>query len=140
MAVPSLIAFAVVIAVQVLAGCDMPAKGGEARYDRSAWRKAEFEVRNARLRRQVEAGTFGLAQLFPGGMSVDARHLPPLPPPSSVPMPVVPVAVARSSPSQTPVQVVPAHVVYVALGAAARRSNACVYKPIMSDADIDACR
>ena len=132
MAVRSLIAFAVVIAVQVLAGCDMPAKGGEARYDRSAWRKAEFEVRNARLRRQVEAGTFGLAQLFPGGMSVDPRHLKPLPPPSAVPMPVVPVRVAQSSPSGTPVQ--------VAFAVTAGQPYACVYKPVMSDADLDACR
>lgn len=110
----------------------MPAESGVAHDDRPAWRNADFDAREARLRRQVEAGTFGLAQLFPGGMSVDARLLPPLPPPSAVPMPVVLAGVALSSPSEMPV--------HLALAAATGRPNACVYKSIMSDADIDACR
>lgn len=128
----SLVAFAIVIAVQAPAGCGRPAESGEARDDRSAWRKAEFEAREARLRRQVEAGTFGLAQLYPGGMSVDPRHLRPLPPPSAVRMPVVPVRVAQASPSEMPGE--------AASPGAAGQPDACVYKPVMSDADLDACR
>jgi hypothetical protein len=130
MAARSLIAFAVVVAVQALAGCDMPAKSGVTRDDHSAWRKAASEVRDARLRRQVEAGTFGLAQLFPDGMPVDPRHLRPLPPPRAVPMPVVPARVAHSSASEAPVRV----------AFATSRGQPCVFKPVMSDADIDACR
>src|SRR6185436_1163146 len=110
----------------------MPAKDAEARDDRSAWRKAAFEARNAILRRQVEAGTFGLAQLFPGGTPVDPRHLKPLPPPSAVPMPVIPVRVARSSPAETPVQ--------LAFAVTPGQPGGCVYKAVMSDADMDACR
>jgi hypothetical protein len=132
MAVRSLIAFAVVIALQSLAGCDMPAKSVDAHDDRSAWRKVESEARDARLRRQVEAGTFGLAQLFPGGMPVDPRDLKPLPRPSAVPIPAIPMRVARSSASETPVQ--------LAFAVTAGHSGGCVYKPVMSDADMDACR
>lgn len=132
MVLRSIIPFAVVIAVQALAGCGMPTESGVAHDDRPAWRNADFDARDARLRRHVEAGTFGVAQLFPDGMLVDARHLPPLPPPAAVPMPLALAGVARSRPSGTPVQ--------LALVAAAGRANACVYKPIMSDADIDACR
>lgn len=128
----SLIAFAVVIAVQALAGCDMPAQSGVTHEERSPWRKAELEVREASMRRQVEAGTFGLAQLFPGGMPIEARHLPRLPRPSAVPIPVVRVRVAKPSPSETPV--------HVAFAAAAGQPGGCVYTPIMSDADVDACR
>jgi hypothetical protein len=127
------IAFAVVIAVQALAGCDMSAHSDVARDDRSAWRNADFAVRDASTRRQVEAGTFGLARLFPGGIPVDPRHLKPLPPTSAVPMPVVAVRVARSDGSETPTQLAFAV-------SAGRRSGACVYKPVMSDADMDACR
>jgi hypothetical protein len=128
----SLIAFAAMIAVQSMAGCDMPAKSGAAHDDRSAWRNVEFEARAPRLRRQVEAGTFGLAQLFPGGTPIDPRHLPPLPRPSAVPMPVIAVPVARASASETPLQ--------VAFAATAGQPEGCVFKPVMSDADIDACR
>jgi regulation of enolase protein 1 (concanavalin A-like superfamily) len=133
MALRSLIAFAVVIAIQALAGCGMPAKSSVAREDRSAWQKAEIEARKQfEVRRQVEAGTLGLAQLFPGGAPIEARHLPPLPRPSAVPIPVVPVRVAQSSTSETRLQ--------VAFGATARQPDGCVFKPVMSDADIEACR
>jgi len=125
-------AFAVVIALQAVAGCRMPANSGVTRDDRSAWRKTVFEVRDARLRRQIEAGTFGLAQLFPGGTPIDPRHLRPLPPPRAVAMPVIPVRVAQPSAPETPVR--------VAFAAAAGQPDACVFKPVMSDADIDACR
>lgn len=108
----------------------MPAQSGMAHEDRPAWRNADFSVRDASTRRQVEAGTFGLAQLFPGGTPVNPRHLRPLPPPSAVPMPVIPVRVAQSNPSAGPVQ--------LAFAATARQP--CVYKPVMSDADMDACR
>jgi len=132
MSLRSLIAFAVVIAVQALAGCDMPVKSVDAHDDRSESRKLEFAVRDARLRRQVEAGTFGLVQLFPAGMSIDPRHLKPLPPTSAVPMPVIPVRVARSSPSETPEQ--------LAFAVRAGQPGACAYKAVMSDVDIEACR
>jgi hypothetical protein len=133
MAPRSLIAFAAVIAVQALAGCDMTVKSGVARDDRSAWRKTELDARKqVEVRRQVEAGTFGLAQLFPGGTPIEARHLPPLPRPSAVPMPMVPVREARSSASETPSR--------VAFAATAGQPEGCVFKPVMSDADVDACR
>ena len=132
MALRSLIVLAVVIAVQALTGCDMPAKSAEARDDRSPLRKAEMEARKAIMRRQVEAGTFGLAQLFPGGVPVDPRDLKPLPRPSAVQIPVIPVRVARPSPSATPMQ--------VAFAAQAGQAGGCVYKPVMSDIDIEACR
>jgi hypothetical protein len=121
-----------VIVVQALTGCDMPAKASEAGDDRSAWRKAASDARNAILRRQLEAGTFGLAQLFPGGMSVDPRNLKPLPPPSAVPIPAIPARVARSSLSETPV--------LLASAATAGQPGGCTYKPVMSDVDIEACR
>jgi hypothetical protein len=133
MAVRSIIAFAVMIAMQALAGCGMPATSDVAHDDRPVWRKAEFDVREERLRGQVEAGTLGLAQLFPGGVGIDARHLPPLPPPSAILMPVVSlIDGARSSPPETQV--------HLAFAASSRQKAVCVYKPIMSDADIDACR
>ena len=132
MAVRSLIAFAVVIALQALAGCGRPAESGVARDDRSAGRKAEFETREARLRKQVEAGTFGLAQLYPGGAPVDARRLPPLRPPSAVRVPVPALRLAQSSSSETPV--------HVASPGAGRQPDPCIYKPVMSEADVDACR
>lgn len=43
----------------------MPGKDEVARDERSQARKAELEARDARVRKQVETGTFGLAQLFP---------------------------------------------------------------------------
>ena len=111
----------------------MPGKDEVARDERSQARKAELEARDARVRKQVETGTFGLAQLFPGGMMVDARRLPPLPRPTAV-VPVVTVAVpgAQLNASATPM--------LLASSAVAGNSEACVYKPVMSDADIDACR
>lgn len=133
MALRSLIAFAVVIAIQALAGCHMPAKSGVAREDRSAWRKAEFEARKQfEMRRQIEAGSFGLAQLYPGGKPIDPRNLSPLPRPSAVPIPVVPVRVAQSSTSESRLQ--------LAFGATAAQPDGCFFKPVMSDADIEACR
>jgi hypothetical protein len=134
MAVRSHIAFSVVIAGQVLAGCGMPGKGEVARDDRSQGRKAELAVRDAQLRRQVEKGTFGLAQLFPGGKSVDARHVPPLPRPSTIaPVASLGVRARQSSESAMPMQP-------MQLAAAAGNRDTCVYKPVMSDADMDACR
>jgi len=133
MAIRSILALAVMMALQALAGCGVPATSGVAQDEQSAWQKAEFAAREARLRiqmrKQVEAGTLGLAQLYPGGMPVDARHLPPLPRPVAV---AIPVHDARSSPAETQMQ--------LALAVSQRRAGACVYKPIMSDADIDACR
>ena len=132
----SINAVAAVIALQALAGCGMPAGSGAAHFEPPEWQKAEFAAREARsriaFRNQVEAGTLGLAQLFPGGKPVDARHFRPLPPPSAVPIPAVPLIVAGPGSSEMPVQ--------VALAVARGRSGGCVYKPIMSDADIDACR
>jgi len=131
MSVRSLVAIAVVIALQALAGCGRSSNGGVARDDESAWRKAKFETRVASLRRQVEAGTFGLAQLYPNGKPVDARHLPPLRRPSPNRISVVPERVAQST-SETPEQ--------VAFAAAVRQPDDCVYKPVMSEADLDVCR
>ena len=133
MVVRSLFALTVVIAIQVLAGCGMPGKDEVARDERSQARKAELEARDARVRKQVETGTFGLAQLFPGGMMVDARRLPPLPRPTAV-VPVVTVAVPGAQLNAS------ATLMLLASSAAAGNSEACVYKPVMSDADIDACR
>lgn len=135
MAVRSLITFAVVIAVQALAGCGMPAKSGAALDDRSWW-KVEFEARKkVRLRQQVEAGTLGRAQLFPGGM-IHARHLPPLPRPYKVAIPAVRVRVAPASPTIPPEE----PPVHVAWGSVTDRPGGCVYKPVMSDVDVEACR
>jgi len=124
------------MAIQALAGCDMPASIDVAHADAEPWQKAESAAREARLRiqlrNQVEAGTLGLAQLYPGGMPVEARHLPPLPRPMAVAMPVIPVHEARPNPSEIKIQ--------LAFAASSRQHAACVYKPIMSDADIDACR
>jgi hypothetical protein len=133
MAVRTLVTLAVVIAAQALAGCGMPGKDGVARDDRSDGRRAELEARDAQLRRQVETGSFGLAQLFPGGTTVDARHLPPLPRPSAI-VPVASVAVP------VPQSNAPAKPIQLASSAATGDPDACVYKPVMSDADIDACR
>jgi len=131
----SIFAFAVVIAAQALAGCGMPETSVVAHDDSAAAsHKAELEARSRiKLRAQVEAGTLGLAQLFPGGMPVEARHLPPLPRPMAVAMPVIPVHEARSSAAEGQVHLALA----VTRG---RSSGGCIYKPIMSDADIDACR
>jgi hypothetical protein len=135
MAARLLIAFAVVLAGQMLAGCGMPGKGDVAREARSDARKADLALRDARLRRQVEKGTFGAAQLFPGGNSVDARHLPPLPRTSAVA--VVSVPAPRAKPAETQMnQPMPMQLA----SATAAGSGTCVYKPVMSDADIEACR
>ncbi len=130
-----LISFVIVIAMQALAGCGMPAKGGvTASDDRSHARKAEREARDAQLRKRVEAGTLGLAQLFPGGTMVDARSLPPLPRPSAVvPLAVVSVPAPRASAAATPSM-------QLASSAAAVQPDGCAYKAVMSDADIEACR
>jgi hypothetical protein len=130
MAVRPLVALAVLIAAQALPGCDMPAKDGVASDDRSLGHKAELAVRDAQLRRQVEKGSFGLAQLFPGGTTVDVRRLPPLPPPSAV-VPVAAVPAPRLNTPAKPMQLA---------SATAHEAPGCVYKPVMSDADIDACR
>jgi len=111
----------------------MPGKDGVAHDGHSLGHKAELDVRDAQLRRQVEAGTFGLTQLFPGGATVDAKRLPPLPSPSAVvPAAVVAVPMARLNAPAKPIQ--------LASSAAAGEPGACVYKPVMSDAEIDACR
>ena len=139
MAIRSLIAFAAMIAVLELAGCGKAVESGVAGSIRSPERKAERDARDAHLRRLVEAGTFGTRQLFPGGM-VDARHLPPLrrtfavAAVTLVPAPAsrVPVPVARLNDSAKPKQ--------LAFLAVTGGPDACVYKPVMSDADLDACR
>jgi hypothetical protein len=131
MAVRSLVALAVVIALQALAGCERSAKSGMARDEPSAWRQAEFASQEARLRWQVEAGTLGLAQLFPDGRPIDPRHLRPLPPPSAVRKPMVGEIVAQSGMSDAPVKASPG---------TAGQPGACVYKPVMTEADIEACR
>jgi hypothetical protein len=135
MAVRPLVLVSVVIAGQLLAGCGMPAKDGVVgNSDNSHARRAERQVRDAQLRRQVEKGTFGIAQLFPGGDMVDARHFPPLPRPMAVvPVAVVPVPAPRANAAAAlpPMQLA---------SATAAGSAACVYKPVMSDADIEACR
>ena len=112
----------------------MPAKDGVVgNNDTSHAQRADRQVRDAQLRRQVEKGTFGLAQLFPGGDMVEARHLPPLQRPMSVvPVAVVSVPAPRSdAAAPRPMQLA---------SATAAGSAACVYKPVMSDADIEACR
>jgi hypothetical protein len=134
MAARLLIALAVVLAGQMLAGCGMPGKGDVAREARSDARKAELALRDARLRRQVEKGTFGAAQLFPGGNSVDARHLPPLPRTSAAA--VVSVPAPRAKPAAMP-EIQP---MQLASSAGALKPTGCDYKPVMSDADIEACR
>jgi len=132
MAVRSLIAFAAMIAALELAGCGMAAESGVAGSVRSPERKAERDARDAHLRQQVEAGTFGVKQLFPGG-TVDARHLPPLPRTSAVAAVTrVPAPGARLNESAKPKQ--------LAFAAVTGGPDACVYKPVMSDADLDACR
>lgn len=132
MAVRSLLALAATIAALASAGCGTPAESGLAGGARSPARKAESDARDAHLRRQVEAGTFGLRQLFPGG-TIDARHLPPIPrTPAAAIVTLVPAPVARLSEPQKPKQLV-----FVAVTGA---PDACVYKPVMSDADLDACR
>ena len=118
----------------MLAGSGMSGKGEVAREARSDARKAELAVRDARLRRQVEKGTFGAAQLFPGGDPVDARHLPPLPRTSA--LAVVSVPAPRPKPAETPV----IQPMQLASSAGALKSTGCDYKPVMSDADIEACR
>jgi len=75
----------------------------------------------------------GLAQLFPGGAMVDARGVPPLPRPSSVPVAVISVPAPRATAAEAPPML-------LASSSAAGGPGACVYKPVMSDADIDACR
>jgi len=132
MAVRSLLALAATIAALASAGCGTPAESGLAGGARSPAQKAESDARDAHLRRQVEAGTFGLRQLFPGG-TVDARHLPPLPrTPAVAAITRVPAPVARSNESAQARQ--------LAFSAEPGGPRACVYKPVMSDADLDACR
>src|SRR5688572_15509604 len=119
MAVRFHIALCVVIAGQMLAGCGAPDDPPKAR-------NAENAVRDAQLRRQVEKGTFGLAQLFPGGKAVDARHLPPLPRPSAI-APVVSLGVRAPRPDES---AMPTQAMQLASAAAAGNRDTCVYKPV----------
>lgn len=133
MAVRSLFGLVVVIAGQPLAGCGVPDEGGMARDSRAQVRKAELTARNAKVRGQIEKGTFGLAQLFPGGKSADARQLPPVTRPSTAaPVAAFAVPAPRLDASTQPMR--------LASTAAPGYRDSCVYKPVMSDADIDACR
>jgi hypothetical protein len=139
----SFIPLFVVISIQALAGCGMPAMPAKssvaANDDRSYLRVAERKASEARLRKQVEDGTLGRSQLFPGGMKVDARHLAPLPPTyATAPVRSLGVPAPRSSEAAVPTQ--PMQPMQFASAVTAGKADACVFKAVMSDADIDACR
>ena len=137
MALRSFIPLLVVIALQAFAGCSMPEGGVVGNGDNLHASKAERDARDTQLRKQVGSGSLGLAQLFPGGTTVDARALPPLQRPSAViPVAVVSVPAARARATETP-QMQP---MLLASSSAAAVRSACDYKPVMSDADIEACR
>lgn len=104
-----------------LAACsfpDLPQEGSRER------REQVTQARHAHMRARMAAGTFGIQQLFPGAAPVDPRRFPRLPPPVNL---------------LPPLQPVPARPVLRTASLAGERA-ACVYKPVMSDADIDACR
>jgi hypothetical protein len=137
MALRTFIPVLVVIAIQALAGCGMPKGGVAGNGDNLHASKAERAARDARLRQQVEAGRLGLAQLFPGGVMVDARNLPPRTRPSLAIIPVVVVSASAPAPRLSAPEMAP---MTLASAAAAIRQDSCVYKPVMSDADMEACR
>jgi hypothetical protein len=128
----------VAIAVQAVAGCNMPGKSGVTAYDdRSPERTHARRMRVEKLRAHVESAKLGAAQLFPGGAMADARQVPPLVRPTGV----IPVAVlsvpARPKAEESVLE--PSRP--VSLVAAARSlESGCSYKPVMSDADLEACR
>jgi hypothetical protein len=126
----------VVIAIQALAGCGMPNGGVVGNGDNLHASKAERAARDAKLREQVESGRLGLAQLFPGGMKVDARGLAPLPPTYAI-VPVKSLGVPAPRPNEAATPMPP---MLFASAASAVKADACVFKPVMSDADIEACR
>ena len=72
------------------------------------------------MRARMAAGTFGHELLFPGTAPVDPRRFRRLPPPMNV----------LSEPE------LPA----LRTASLAPERSECVYKPVMSDADIAACR
>jgi hypothetical protein len=136
----SFIPLVVVIAIQALAGCNMPKGGVVGSGDNLHASKAERAARDAKLRKQVETGSFGLAQLFPGGMNVDAQHLAPLRPThATAPVRSLGVAAPRPSEAEMPTQAMQPMMQF-ASAVTAEKTNACVFKAVMSDADIDACR
>jgi hypothetical protein len=130
----SFIPVVVLIAIQALAGCGMPKGGVAGNGDNLHARKADSAARDAKLRKEVEAGSFGLAQLFPGGMKVDAQRLAPL----RQTFAVAPVrSLGVPAPRATATETQP---MLLAASSATGGPGACVCKPVMSDADIEACR
>jgi hypothetical protein len=102
-----------------LAACsfpDLPQDGSRARRDQVT------QARHAHMRARMAAGTFGHEQLFPGMAPVDPRRFGRLPPPMNIlaPPELPPIRTAS-------LELAPGRVV-------------CVYKPVMSDTDIAACR
>jgi hypothetical protein len=72
------------------------------------------------MRARMATGTFGRELLFPGTAPVDPRRFRRLPPPMNI----------------LPEQQLPA----MRTASLAPQRPECVYKPVMSDADIEACR
>ncbi len=110
-----------IISCLSIAACGQPGEVGwpppEAAHER---RSPATLQRDAQMRGQMNAGLFGHAQLFPGRPPVDPRRFARLPPPQSI--------LAVELPSAPKPAVVEVARVF------------CVYKPVMSDTDIAACR
>jgi hypothetical protein len=133
-----------VVAGALLAGCDMhmPAKDGVVLNDGERERSAQLKAqRDRHLRARMEAGTLGQGQVFPGAEYKDPRLMPRLPPPVSVvrvraPVPPPETPAEAQAPAQLPWSTSPD----ATAGRLVMAARSCTYKPVMSDADMEACR
>jgi hypothetical protein len=107
-----------------LAACGLPGSPQDGSRDR---REQLTQARHAHMRARMAAGTFGHEQLFPGTVPVDPRYFRRLPPPRSI----LPPPSSLVAPPQLPA---------LRTASLASERAACVYKPVMSDADMEACR
>ncbi len=113
----------------------MPGKDGVVLNDGSRERRAQIrQVQDADLQRKMAAGTFGHAQLFPGMKIKDPRSFPRLPAPSGprVTRLVAPTVLAQ-------LESVEVGSLSLLQKEKETGTQPCVYKPVMSDADISAC-
>jgi hypothetical protein len=133
--------FVVALMAVLSAGCDMhlPAKDGVFVDHGERERKAQLKVqRDVHMRAQLDKGTLGQNQVFPGSEYKDPRLMPRLPPPMSVVRASSPAPAADAAQAPSPM----AGALQISSAAMLRTSAAdgCVFKPVMSDSDIDACR
>lgn len=104
-----------------LAACGQPGPDGSTPQESAREHRSPLTLqRDAQMRRKMSAGLFGYAQLFPGTAPIDPRRFARLPPPESILAVDLPPA-----PKSRAVEIARIF---------------CVYKPVMSDEEIAACR